>query len=37
MGVKHGEEFNGRMSREKPWPYFKWCSVTEEEKEEEGY
>jgi len=30
MDVKHGEqEYNGHMSREKPWPNLKGCSVKE--------
>jgi len=31
MGVKHGEkEHNWHMSREKPWPNLKGCSVKKE-------
>ena len=38
MGVKNGEqERNGHMSREKPWPNLKECSVKEEKVEEEGH
>jgi hypothetical protein len=30
MGVKHGgQEYSGHMSREKPWPNLKGCSVKE--------